>query len=116
MNAQTRSTARIFVREAGGLRKAAKRLGVSAGALSDIVHGRGDHVGVAGENRVRVALGLAPLVFHTVPACPDCGKVHTGRCHGGEIVVRSLHRRPVSRVADMRPAALAEAIRKRVEV
>lgn len=48
--------------------------------------------GVAGamtqhaENVLRVRLGLPPIQLLTVPACPDCGQAHVGRCNGKIVV------------------------------
>lgn len=39
------------------------------------------------ENVLRLRLGLAPVHHVEVPPCPDCGAVHTGRCHGREVKV-----------------------------
>lgn len=116
MEPETLAEARIFVSKAGGLRKAARRLHVSAGTLGDIVNGRTEHVGKEAENRVRIALGLEPVFYFEVPACPDCGNVHTGRCRGRHVELRPVDRKPVSRVVDMRLADLRSAIRNRVEV
>lgn len=44
------------------------------------------------EDRMRIALGLAPLpaMIEVLP-CPDCGDAHTGRCNGkpvAEVIVK----------------------------
>lgn len=94
----------------------ARRLGVSQQTLSDIINGRAEHVSLRTENKVRAALGLPPIVLHTVPACPDCGAVHTGRCHGRTVEVRPVRRRkPVTRWADAPTKQLAAAIIHRTE-
>ena len=44
------------------------------------------------------------VVYEPAPVCPDCGSIHTGRCHGrpvGEVIVKAA--RPES------PAWLREA-------
>lgn len=67
------------------LRSACRSLGLPANkiaVLSRVLRGR--PVSVRAENDLRVALGLAPLHVgtRTVPVCPDCGEVHSGRCYG----------------------------------
>lgn len=50
------------------------------------------------ENRMRVALGLAPLpALVEVYPCEDCGDVHTGRCNG----------KPVAAVVTLAPGETA---------
>lgn len=86
-------------RRNGSLRKLATELGFApsfAGALGDILNQRAGHVSLETENRVRVALGLVPIATYVVPACPDCGAVDTGRCHGiaDPVVVIHPHHPP----------------------
>ena len=79
-------------------RKLAKVLQVPHSVLSDILAGRNGHVSLQAENRVRVALGLAPLPTPvSVDPCPDCGDIHVGRCHGndGPVVVLAATERVV---------------------
>lgn len=45
----------------GSLRSLARDLNISAAALSDLLDARHNHVGLAAENRVRVALGLPAI-------------------------------------------------------
>lgn len=109
--------ARQCVAESGSLRKAAKRLGITPAALSDIVRERHEHVSRRTENKVRAALGLAVLAPRVeVDPCPDCGSVHHGRCNGREVAIRPVRRRTWSRWADAPTGALADALRSRVEV
>lgn len=116
MDAKTAVAAQIYTERMGGQRKAAHALGVSQQVLSDIINGRADHISLRAENRVRAALGLPVLHYHTVPACPDCGSVHTGRCNGRAVEVRPVRlRRPVHRIADYPVRALASAIISRQE-
>ncbi len=91
-------------------------LGVPQPLLSDVLRGRADHVSAAQENKLRIALGLAPVALYEVPACPDCGAVHTGRCHGRAVEVRPVRKpRPISRWADASVRTLAHAIAQRTE-
>lgn len=116
MDAKTVVAAQVYTESIGGQRKAARALGVAQQTLSDIINGRADHVSLRTENRVRAALGLPALHYHTVPACPDCGSVHTGRCKGRAVEVRPVRRRkPVHRIADYPARALAAAIIHRQE-
>ena len=116
MDAETLESVQIRIREFGSLRKAAAGLGVSAGTLSDIINGRAEHVSLDTENAVRAALGLPALHYHTVPACPDCGSIHTGRCHNKPVAVRPVRKpRPFTRWADAPTRELAAAIINRQE-
>lgn len=82
------------VQKHGSFRKAAKALGVSHAAIWNIARGRHADVSIATENKVRKALGLEPLrPMVEVPACPDCGGVHHGRCNGKEVEVRAVRKR-----------------------
>lgn len=109
---------RQMVESAGSYRKAARRLGVSHAAVWNLAHGRTRDVSRRTENKVRAALGLAPAPARVeVDACPDCGNVHTGRCHGRAVAVRPVRQaRPVTRWADASTSVLRAAIRNRVEV
>ena len=116
MDAETLESVQIRIREFGSLRKAATGLNVSAGTLSDIINGRADHVSLDTENAVRAALGLSALHYHTVPACPDCGSIHTGRCKGRAVEVRPVRKpRLITRWADAPTKQLAAAIINRTE-
>lgn len=116
MNPDTIVAINSAIKSAGGLRKAAAHLKVSAGTLSDIVNSRHEHVSLRAENNVRAALGLPTLHYHTVPACPDCGSIHTGRCKGRAVEVRPVRKpRPVTRWADAPTKQLAAAITHRQE-
>lgn len=113
---ETTSTARKFVQAHKSQRKAAEMLGVPQPLLSDVLRGRADHVSAAQENKLRIALGLAPVARIEVDPCPDCGSVHTGRCNGRAVEVRPVRRRkPVHRIADYPARALAAAIIHRQE-
>lgn len=113
-NAETAVYVRQAVEAAGSLRKAARRLGVSPAALSDIVRERHDHVSLRTENKVRIALGLSPLAPRIeVDPCPDCGSVHHGRCYGKTVAVRPVRQRTWLRWADAPVCALAHALRNR---
>lgn len=59
-----------------------------AATLSATVRGIAGSMTLEAENVLRVRLGLAPRQTIQAPPCPDCGALHTGRCHGepGEIV------------------------------
>ncbi len=116
MNPDTIVAINSAIKSAGGLRKAAAHLKVSAGTLSDIVNSRHEHVSLRTENAVRAALGLPTLHYHTVPACPDCGSIHTGRCHNKPVALRPVRKpRPVTRWADASTKQLAAAIINRQE-
>jgi len=72
-------------RKKGSLRRLAQDLGFPlsfAATLSDVLCERHGKVGLRTENRIRVALGLEPIGTYEIPACPDCGAVHVGRCNG----------------------------------
>ena len=116
MDAGTLGAVQNQINESGSLRSAAKRLGVSAGTLSDIINGRTAHVSLRTENKVRTALGLPELVYHTVSACPDCGSIHSGRCHNKPVALRPVRQpKPFTRWADAPTAVLAQAIINRTE-
>ena len=113
-------------RRNGSLRKLARELGFSpsfAGALSDMLRGRYDHVSRETENRVRQALGLPVLPkLVKVSACPSCGSVHTGDCAGkpvAQVVVlapgEGVRRRlaPPAKWVDYSAAALRRALLQR---
>lgn len=113
---ETTSTARKFVQAHKNQRAAANALGITQAALSDVLRGRGDHIGAAQENKLRIALGLAPVARIEVEPCPDCGSVHTGRCNGRAVEVRPVRlRKPAHRIADYPVRALASAILCRQE-
>jgi len=87
--------AALALRRNGTLRKLARELGFEnkdAGALSDLLHGRYDHVSLLTANRWALALGL-PLIPSTksVQVCPSClergiADVHiAGDCMGRPI-------------------------------
>ena len=95
--------AALALRRNGTLRKLARELGFEnkdAGALSDLLHGRYDHVSLLTANRWALALGL-PLIPSTksVQVCPSClergiAVVHdVGDCMG----------RPISAVVILAP-------------
>ena len=108
--------ARIFVQAHKSQRAAANALGVTQSMLSDVLRGRADHISATQENRLRIALGLAPIARIEVEPCPDCGAVHTGRCHGRAVEVRPVRKpRPISRWADASVRTLAHAIAQRTE-
>ncbi len=117
MDTTTIDAIKGLVARLGSQRKASAYLGESPGVVSDIVRGRGKHVSLATENRVRAALGLPAILPRVeVEVCPDCGGVHVGRCHGREVVLRPVrHRRLPSRIADMPTGMLAVMIRTRAE-
>ncbi len=72
-------------RKNGSLRELARELGFPpsfAATLSDVLRERHKNISLRTENRLRVALGLEPIGTYEVPACPDCGAIHTGRCNG----------------------------------
>lgn len=104
-----------LVLTAGSYRKAAKRLGVSHAAVWNIARGRGADVSRTTENHVRTALDLPALPARIeVDPCPDCGSVHTGRCHGKPVAVQPVRpRKPVTRWADAPVGVLAGALRGR---
>ena len=117
MQSETVSTARNFIQAHTSQRAAAKALGVPQPLLSDVLRGRGDHVSAAQENRLRIALGLAPVARIEVDPCPDCGGCHTGRCRNKPVAVCPVRKpKPASRWADAPTSMLAAAIRNRVEM
>lgn len=109
----------------GSLRGTARVLGLPEkdnSLLSDIMRGVHANVSRDAENRVRSALGLPPIIEHVVPACPSCGGVHTGDCHGKPVVqvvilaagegVRRA-RKPPERWVDCATAVLRQALEQR---
>jgi len=79
--------AALAQRRNGTLRKLAHELGFEdkdAGALSDLLHDRYEHVSLKTANRWARALGLPPIPpLYEVAGCPSCGSVHVaGDCHG----------------------------------
>lgn len=116
MDTTTRAAVTGLVERLGTQRKASSYLGESTGVISDIVLGKSNHVSYVTEQRVRAALGLAPVPRRVeVECCPDCGAVHTGRCHGRAVRVQAVRVRVVSRVVDMSLAQLRAAIRGRYD-
>lgn len=100
----------------GSYRKTAKAPGVSHALVWNVLHGRAQDVSLQSENRLRLTLGLAPVHPKiTVDACPDCGGVHTGRCHGRQVAVRPVRQRVYTTIYAMSVGVLAHAIRERVE-
>lgn len=63
-------------------------LDVPHGILHAIGTGAFEHVSWETVRKVRVRLGIGDPgeIVSTFP-CPDCGAVHTGRCHGREVKV-----------------------------
>ena len=67
-----------LVARLGSQRKASAYLGESPGVVSDIVRGRGKHVSLATENRVRAAgalrvvVGMRPRLVVTRSSLPPC--------------------------------------------
>lgn len=115
--ADTVSEVRKAIGHYGSQRAASRAISIPQSVLSDIVRERHAHVSVATECRVRTALGLPVLVLHTVPACPDCGSIHTGRCHNRPVAVRPVRTlKPLARWADAPTGVLAAAIRNRQEM
>ena len=53
---------------------------VSKGTLSRTLNS--GSVSAWAESHIRAQIGLPPIPTIEVPACPDCGSAHTGRCHG----------------------------------
>lgn len=107
-----------LVERFGSQRAAARFLGIAPGVISDIINGRGEHLGRERENEIRAALALPALPKRvTIDACEDCGSVHTGRCHGKQVVLRPVaKRREPTYWHDLTPAQLGEAIRNRYAV
>ena len=67
------------------LRVLAAQLGLPASdsaMLSNVLAGKPGALTRAGEHDLRSRLGLPPIGTLEVAPCPDCGGVHTGRCHG----------------------------------
>ena len=50
--------------------------------ISGVLRGEAGRLTPETENVLRARLGLAPVNLIQVTSCPDCGAVHTGRCHG----------------------------------
>jgi hypothetical protein len=76
-------------RNGGTLRGLAVALGYTekqAATLGAVIKGHAGVITPEGENDLRLRLGLAPIQTISVPPCPDCGGVHTGRCQGKEVV------------------------------
>jgi hypothetical protein len=100
---ETRSVLLLAFQKRGiSLRRFSREFGVNAAVLSDILHDRSGHVSLRQENRVRLVLGLPVLGSYEVPACPDCGQVHTGRC-AGKPVAAVVILSPGDRVKSARP-------------
>lgn len=75
---------------------------------------RGESVSELTLRRVGHALGIMPAPRIAVDPCPDCGGVHTGRCHGRVVEVRPVRRRrAITRWADAPVAVLRDALRNR---
>lgn len=72
-------------------------------AYWDAIHNR--PMSLKRERRLCMEMGIEPPPHeHNVPACPDCGDVHTGRCHG----------KPVAAVVTLAPGeVVTKAPRKR---
>lgn len=106
-----------LVERFGSQRAAARFLGIAPGVISDIINGRGEHLGRERENEIRAALALPALPKRvTIDACEDCGSVHHGRCHNREVTIKPVRARcEPTRWADYRPPDLAAAIRNRIE-
>ena len=98
INPDTQQALQALSHECDSLRKLAQVLQVPHSVLADILANRHGHVSLAAENRVRVALGLAPLSAPVlIPPCPDCGSAHHARCNGnsGPVVVLAATERVV---------------------
>ncbi len=103
-----------LVERLGSQRAVAKLLGVPSATISDILRGREGHISRERENEIRAALALEPLpLLVTIPACPDCGNVHHGRCNGKKVQVRPVSQRAYRTIAAMPTSQLAQAIRNR---
>lgn len=100
-------------------------LGVHFATLHAVATNDFGHVSWDAFNRVRLALALQPIpAAITVSPCPDCGAVHTGRCHGKPVVQvvtlspgEQVTRKPIKiirRWRDLPVDLLAQAIAKRV--
>lgn len=102
----------LLKRKRASLRRLARELAIPAGVLSDVINERHDHVSLRSENRLRARLGLEPISIYEVPACPDCGLVHTGRCNGlgdrGETVVIDPERNAVIDTARQRAVTIGQ--------
>lgn len=118
MEQSTIDTVAVVYQKHGSYRKTAMALGVPYTMVRDVIKGRHGHVSLASENHLRQLLALEPLpLLVTIPACPDCGNVHHGRCNGKPVAIRPAHRRrEPQRIADYPTRQLAEAIRKRYVV
>lgn len=101
----------------GSYRKTASALGVPYTLIRDIIKRKHDHVSTDTENALRRTLGL-PMVLPMVPvsACPDCGSVHHGRCHGRQVALRPVSQRTYTTIHAMPAPLLAAAIRHREAV
>jgi len=73
-----------------------------APTLGGILRGTPGVITMQGENILRARLGLAPISTLEVPPCPDCGNVHTGRCHN----------RPVAAVVCLAPDETVRPVAK----
>jgi len=76
----------------GSLRQLAAELGFPASyaaTLSDILAGKPSSLTLDGENALRRALGLAPIIQRLAIACPSCDQVHGSGidCHHRSIIV-----------------------------
>ena len=107
-----------LVERLGSQRAVGRMLDIAPAVISDIINGRGEHLGRERENEIRARLALPALPNKvTVDACEDCGSVHTGRCHNKEVVLRPVtRRREPTYWHDLTPAQLGEAIRNRYAV
>lgn len=93
---QTTISALTTRRNGFSLRRLAAELGLPErdnAMLSNVLNGKPGALTLTGENDLRQRLGLPLITRYEVPACPDCGLVHTGRCHG----------KPVAAVAVLGP-------------
>ena len=117
MDQSTIDTVVIANAKYGSYRKTGAALGVPYTTVRDVIKGKHQHVSLSAENRLRLTLGLAPVYPKvTIDACPDCGGVHTGRCHGKAVALRPVRQRVYTTVYAMSVGVLAQAIRERVDV
>lgn len=106
-----------LVERLGTQRAAAKFLGVAPAIVNDILRGRVSHLSRERENEIRASLALPALPPQVmIDACPDCGSVHHGRCHGRQVALKPIRpRREPQYWRDYTPARLAAAIKQRQE-
>ena len=88
--------------------------------LSGVLRGEDGRLAPESENALRARLGLTPIHRILTAPCPDCGNLHTGRCHGepgtvawvrlGERVAKARDAKPPKSLMGWKTYVLRQAI------